>query len=62
MGEVQTVSTYWVTGSLASPDPFRGGVVVDKPETLPLSVPAFFDLGAYFPFPLPAFGNFHDAL
>ena len=35
---------------------------MDKPETLPLSVPAFFDLGANFPFPLPAFGNFHDAL
>lgn len=29
MGEVQTVSTYWVTGPLASPDPFRGGVAVD---------------------------------
>ena len=29
MGEVQTISTYWVTEPLASPDPFRGGVVVD---------------------------------
>ena len=29
MGEVQTISTYRVTGTLASPDPFRGGVVVD---------------------------------
>ena len=29
MDEVQTITTYWVTGPLASPDPFRGGVVVD---------------------------------